>query len=145
MNEDELNRLEEALEKDVTDVAEVELGEFVSNVEDVVAGLVEGEAALHNEIQAVMKRLGPEANMVAELGAANLRLEWLEKRMHEQTRLMWVLVGALVNSKSKEPVTVTGHYTMPGHVPTEQYTVTRKSDGTQWELDLATLLSKLSK
>jgi len=145
MNEDELNRLEEELEKDVEDVAEVDLGDFVSNVEDVVSGLVEGEAALHDEIQAVMKRLGPEVNMVAELGAANLRLEWLEKRMHEQTRLMWVLVGALVNSKSKEPVSITGHYTMPGHVPTEQYTVTRKSDGVQWELDLTTLLSKLSK
>ena len=145
MNEDELNRLEEALEKDVEDVAEVELGEFVSNVEDVVAGLVEGEAALQEEIQAVMKRLGPEVNVMAELGAANMRLDWIEKRLHEQTRLMWVLVGALVNSKSKEPVSVTGHYTMPGHVPTEQYTVTRKSDGTQWELDLATLLSKLSK
>ena len=145
MNEDELNRLEEALEEDVEDVAEVELGEFVSNVEDVVAGLVEGEAALHDEIQAVMHRLGPEVNMVAELGAANMRLDWLEKRMHEQTRLLWVLVGALVNSKSKEPVSITGHYTMPGHVPTENYTVTRKSDGVQWELDLNTLLNKLSK
>lgn len=145
MNEDELTRLEEALEKDMTDVAEVELGEFVSNVEDVVAGLVEGEAALQEEIQAVMKRLGPEVNMLAELGAANMRIDWLEKRLHEQTRLMWVLVGALVNSKSKEPVSITGHYTMPGHVPVEQYTVTRKSDGVQWELDLNTLLSKLSK
>ena len=145
MNEDELNRLEEELEKDVEDVAEVELGEFVSNVEDVVAGLVEGEAALHDEIQAVMHRLGPEIDVMAELGSANMRLDWLEKRMHEQTRLMWVLVGALVNSKSKEPVSITGHYTMPGHIPAEQYTVTRKSDGVQWELYLNTLLSKLSK
>ena len=145
MNEDELNRLEEALEKDVEDVAEIELGEFVSNVEDVVAGLVEGEAVLQGEIQAVMRRLGSDVNMVAELGSANMRLDWLEKRLHEQTRLMWVLVGALVNSKSKEPVSITGHYTMPGHIPTENYTVTRKSDGVQWELDLNTLLSKLSK
>jgi len=145
MNEDEMQRLEEALEEDVEDVAEVELGEFVSNVEDVVAGLVEGEAALHDEIQAVMHRLGPEVNVMAELGSANMRIDWLEKRLHEQNRLMWVLVGALVNAKSKEPVSITGHYTMPGHVPTEQYTVTRKSDGIQWELDLNTLLSKLSK
>lgn len=145
MNEDELERLEEALEEDVGDVTKVELGEFVSNIEDVVTGLVEGEAVLQEEIQAVMKRLGPEVNVVAELGAANMRLDWLEKRLHEQTRLVWVLVGALVNSKSREPVSITGHYTMPGHVPTQQYTVARKSDGVQWELDLNTLLSKLSR
>jgi hypothetical protein len=131
MSEEEIKRLEEALEKDIEDSTSVDLGEFVSNVEDVVAGLVEGEVALHDEIEKA------HVNVFTELGSANMRLAALEARVHEQSALLFALMNGFINTRATEPVTVIRS------LSAEKYYVVRRRDGAEWELDLPTLLKKL--